>query len=220
MTDAVAGRELQTFRYAADLAVKRLVDVTVAAAALVVLAPVLLLLVILIRRSGPGGAIFRQTRVGLDKKSFVMYKFRTMHVDCDATLHREYVLRLLAGDVAPEDGFYKLSGDPRVTRIGHFLRRSSIDELPQLWNVLRGNMSLVGPRPCLPYELEHFPPWAVTRFAVRPGLTGLWQVSGRNRLTMLEGIRLDLEYVARRSCWTDLVILVKTVRVVLEGEAR
>jgi lipopolysaccharide/colanic/teichoic acid biosynthesis glycosyltransferase len=149
-----------------------------------------------------------------------MYKFRTMQVGCDARLHEDYVLRLLAGDAVPEDGLYKLPNDPRVTRIGPFLRRSSIDELPQLFNVLRGDMSLVGPRPCLPYELERLPPWATSRFDVRPGVTGLWQVSGRNRLTMVEGLRLDLDYVAHRNLWMDLVILVRTVRAVLEGGAR
>ena len=220
MTGVLTARKPRTQARAADLAVKRLIDVTVATVGLVCLAPLFLLLVVWVRRSGPGGAIFRQTRVGLDQKPFVMYKFRTMQVGCDATLHQDYVRRLLAGDVIAEGGLYKLSGDPRVTRIGSFLRRSSMDELPQLWNVLRGDMSLVGPRPCLPYEVEQFPPWAAARFAVRPGVTGLWQVSGRNRLTMLEGIRLDLEYVARGALWTDLVILAKTVRTVLEGEAR
>jgi len=164
--------------------------------------------------------LFRQTRVGVDQKPFVMYKFRTMQVGCDSSLHQDYVLRLLAGDVIAEGGLYKLVSDPRVTRIGSFLRRSSLDELPQLVNVLIGDMSLVGPRPALPYEVERFPSWAAPRFTVRPGLTGLWQVSGRNRLTMAEGFRLDLEYVARRALWTDLVILAKTVRTVLAGEGR
>jgi lipopolysaccharide/colanic/teichoic acid biosynthesis glycosyltransferase len=205
---------------AADLAVKRLIDVSVATVALVCLSPLFLLLAVLVRFSDAGEAMFRQTRVGLDQKQFVMYKFRTMQVDADATMHQNYVQRLLAGDVTPEGGLYKLSGDPRVTSIGAFLRRTSLDELPQLFNVLIGDMSLVGPRPCLPYELERFPPWAASRFAVRPGVTGLWQVSGRNRLSMLEGLRLDLEYVARRDLWTDLVILARTVRAVVEGAAR
>ena len=220
MTGVLTARNSRTPARAADLSVKRIIDVTVATVGLVALAPLFLLLVVWVRLSGPGGAIFRQMRVGFDQKPFVMYKFRTMQVGCDATLHLDYVRRLLAGDLISEGGLYKLSGDPRVTRIGSFLRRSSLDELPQLFNVLMGDMSLVGPRPCLPYELEHFPPWAVTRFAVRPGVTGLWQVSGRNRLTMLEGIRLDLEYVARRGLWTDLVILAKTVRTVLKCDAR
>lgn len=220
MTHVSTARGSSTPAHAADLAVKRLIDVTVASLALVCLSPLFLLLAVLVRCSGPGGALFRQTRVGIDQKPFVMYKFRTMQVGCAATLHQDYVQRLLAGDVVPEDGLYKLPSDPRVTRIGSFLRRSSMDELPQLCNVLRGDMSLVGPRPCLPYEVERFPPWAASRFVVRPGVTGLWQVSGRNRLPMLEGIRLDLKYVAQRNLWIDLVILAKTARAVLEGGAR
>ncbi|QWZ09545.1 sugar transferase [Nocardioides panacis] len=220
MTDAWTARGSLSWVRAADLAVKRLIDVTVAAVALVCLSPLYLLLVVLVRCSGPGGAIFRQTRLGASRKPFVMYKFRTMQSDCDATLHQDYVRRLLAGEVTAEGGLYKLPSDPRVTRIGSFLRRSSLDELPQLFNVLRGDMSLVGPRPALPYEVERFPPWADPRFTVRPGITGLWQVSGRNRLPMLEGIRLDLEYVARRNLWTDLVILARTAHAVLEGGAR
>lgn len=220
MTDASTTRGSLTPAHAPGPAVKRLIDVTVAAVALVCLSPLFFLLVVLVRCSGPGSAVFRQTRVGIDRKPFVMYKFRTMQVGCDATLHEDYVRRLLAGDVTAEGGLYKLPRDPRVTRVGSFLRRSSMDELPQLFNVLRGDMSLVGPRPALPYEVERFPPWAAPRFTVRPGMTGLWQVSGRNRLSMLEGIRLDLEYVARRNPWTDVVILAKTVRAVLEGGAR
>jgi lipopolysaccharide/colanic/teichoic acid biosynthesis glycosyltransferase len=220
MTDTSAGRGWLNPAHAADLAVKRLIDVTVSLVALVCLSPLFLLVAVLVRCSGPGRALFRQTRIGVDQEPFVMYKFRTMHVGSDARLHEDYVLRLLSGDAVPEDGLYKLPNDPRVTRIGPFLRRSSIDELPQLFNVLRGDMSLVGPRPCLPYELERLPPWATSRFDVRPGVTGLWQVSGRNRLTMVEGLRLDLEYVARRNLWMDLVILVRTVRAVLEGGAR
>ena len=220
MTGVLAARKPRDPARTADLAVKRVIDVTVATVGLVCLAPLLLLLVVWVRRSGPGGAIFRQTRVGLDQKPFVMYKFRTMKVGSDATLHQEYVRRLLAGEVISEGGLYKLSADPRVTKIGSFLRRSSMDELPQLLNVLMGDMSLVGPRPCLPYELERFPPWAVTRFAVRPGLTGIWQVSGRNRLSMLEGIRLDVGYVARRNLWMDLAILAATIRAVVDRDAR
>jgi len=223
MTDTSARRgtlALSQIAHLSDRAVKRVIDVTVSLVALVFLSPLFLLVAVLVRCSGPGRALFRQTRVGVDQEPFVMYKFRTMHDGSDARLHQDYVLRLLAGSAEPEDGLYKLPNDPRVTRIGPILRRSSIDELPQLFNVLRGDMSLVGPRPCLPYELERLPPWATSRFDVRPGVTGLWQVSGRNRLTMVEGLRLDLEYVARRNLWLDLVILVRTVRAVLEGGAR
>jgi lipopolysaccharide/colanic/teichoic acid biosynthesis glycosyltransferase len=135
-------------------------------------------------------------------------------------VHQDYVRRLLAGEARPEGGLYKIGNDARVTRIGALLRKTSLDELPQLVNVLRGEMSVVGPRPCLPWERESFPDWATTRFAVRPGLTGLWQVSGRNRLTMLEGLRLDVEYVARRTLLLDLAILLRTVPALLGRGAR
>jgi lipopolysaccharide/colanic/teichoic acid biosynthesis glycosyltransferase len=126
----------------------------------------------------------------------------------------------MAGEVEPVDGLYKLDQDPRITRLGRFLRRSSLDELPQLLNVLRGEMSLVGPRPALQEEVELFPAWAEARFEVRPGLTGLWQVSGRNHLTMTQGLRIDVEYVARQSVWLDLQVLLRTVRAVVGRSAR
>lgn len=199
---------------------KRAIDVVVTALALLLLSPGMVVVYVAIRVSSRGGGLFRQVRVGADRKPFVMYKFRTMRDGCEEGLHREYVGQLLAGEAPAHGGLYKLEGDPRVTRIGSWLRRSSIDELPQLVNILRGEMSLVGPRPVLPWEVEMFPEWALSRFTVRPGLTGLWQVSGRNRLTMLEALQLDTEYVARRSLLLDLTILVKTVPAVLFQGAR
>jgi lipopolysaccharide/colanic/teichoic acid biosynthesis glycosyltransferase len=142
-----------------------------------------------------------------------MFKFRTMYVDCDEAPHREYVTDLLRGverDAGPT-GHYKLSADPRITAVGRFLRRTSLDELPQLFNVLRGDMSLIGPRPVLPYEAELLGPEYAARFLVKPGMTGFWQVRGRNRLTFLEGLGLDVEYVERWSLWLDAGILLKTV---------
>jgi lipopolysaccharide/colanic/teichoic acid biosynthesis glycosyltransferase len=144
-----------------------------------------------------------------------MLKLRTMRNDATDAVHREYVQRMLAGDARPEDGLYKLGHDNRVTRVGAVLRRCSLDELPQFWNVLRGDMSLVGPRPVLPWEAELFPSWAGRRFDVQPGVTGLWQVSGRNRLTMTEGLALDVRYVASRTLRLDLLILVRTVGAVI-----
>jgi lipopolysaccharide/colanic/teichoic acid biosynthesis glycosyltransferase len=149
-----------------------------------------------------------------------MLKFRTMYVGCDENLHREYVRRLLAGQAERHDGLYKLSADTRVTRVGVVVRRLSIDELPQLVNVLRGEMSLVGPRPALPWEAAMFPAWAAPRLWVRPGVTGLWQVSGRNELTMLDGLQLDVEYVARQSLHGDLLILLRTLPTVLAAKGR
>jgi lipopolysaccharide/colanic/teichoic acid biosynthesis glycosyltransferase len=198
-----------------DPLVKRLLDVAGSLAGLVLLAPLLLVVWALVRATSPGPALFRQTRVGAGGRSFSMLKFRSMYRDSDETPHREYILRLMHGQVDAADGLYKLSGDLRVTRVGAVLRRLSLDELPQLVNVLRGDMSLVGPRPVLPWEVELLPAWAAPRFSVRPGITGLWQVSGRNRLTMLEAVAIDVEYVRTRSCWLDLWILARTVPAVL-----
>lgn len=203
---------------------KRALDIAVALAALLLLSPLLLVAWLLVRLSGPGDAVFRQARVGRDGVAFVLYKFRTMHAGAPDDLHREYVRRSLAADrpaACRARGLYKLANDPRITRVGAVLRRTSIDELPQLVNVLRGDMSLVGPRPALPYEVEMFGPGYAARFQVPPGLTGLWQVSGRNRLTMREGLELDLEYVRRHGLLLDLAILARTVPAVLRiGGAR
>lgn len=199
---------------------KRAVDVVVAGVGLLVTAPLLLVVYLLVRVSSPGPAFFRQTRLGRDGKPFDILKFRTMYVDCDDAPHREYIRQLLAGVAQPQNGLYKLEGDERITRVGAVLRRLSIDELPQLVNVVRGDMSLVGPRPALPWESEMFPAWANPRYWVRPGVTGLWQVSGRNQLTMLEGLQLDVEYVARQSLLLDLTILLRTVPTVLAAGGR
>jgi lipopolysaccharide/colanic/teichoic acid biosynthesis glycosyltransferase len=147
-----------------------------------------------------------------------MYKFRTMRAGSSDAVHREYVRRLLTDERPPvggAKGLYKLEADHRVTRVGRILRRTSIDELPQLWNVVRGDMSLVGPRPALPYEAELFNATHRERFLVPPGLTGLWQVSGRSKLPMRAGLDLDVEYVRRQSFRLDLLILLRTVPAVL-----
>jgi lipopolysaccharide/colanic/teichoic acid biosynthesis glycosyltransferase len=199
---------------------KRAMDLVLAMVVLVVSSPLLLLVTVLIRATSPGPALFRQTRVGKHGEPFLMLKFRTMRTGCDDAVHREYVQRLLADAAEPQAGLYKLADDRRITRVGRALRSLSIDELPQLLNVLMGNMSLVGPRPALPFEAILFPEWAVPRYLVAPGVTGLWQVSGRNRLTMLQGLKLDVEYVERRSLALDLLILVRTVPAVLGRGAR
>lgn len=200
--------------------VKRSADILLASVGLLVATPVLVAVFCLVRLTSRGPAIYRQERVGSGHRAFRMYKFRTMVVNCDENIHREYVSRLLAGGIEPTNGLYKIDRDPRITRLGGVLRRTSLDELPQLLNVLRGDMSVVGPRPALPWEAEMFPPWAESRFTVRPGLTGLWQVSGRNRLNMTEGLALDVDYVRRRCFWLDLQILALTVPAVLRGGAR
>jgi lipopolysaccharide/colanic/teichoic acid biosynthesis glycosyltransferase len=203
-----------------DRTADRLLDLVVAATLLVLCLPLLVVVWALVRLTSPGPALFHQDRVGQGGRSFKLLKFRTMVVNGDDSQHRAYVRGLLTGAAEPQDGLYKLGADPRVTRAGAVLRKTSIDELPQLFNVLRGEMSLVGPRPALPWEAPMFPDWAAPRFSVRPGLTGLWQVSGRNRLTMLDGLMLDVDYVARHNVLLDLWILVRTVPAVLRGGAR
>lgn len=200
---------------------KRTFDVVMASILLIVLSPVMLVAFLAVRATSPGAAVFRQVRVGALKRPFVLLKFRTMVQGCSQESHESFVRRMMAGDDPREcDGLYKLDNDPRVTPVGRFLRRTSIDELPQLVNVLRGDMSLVGPRPALPWEVELFPISASSRFLVRPGLTGLWQISGRNRLTMLDGLRLDVEYVKRCALSTDLLIMLFTPVTLLRGDAR
>jgi lipopolysaccharide/colanic/teichoic acid biosynthesis glycosyltransferase len=204
---------------------KRLFDILVAGVCLLVLAPVLLLVAALVRLTSPGPALFHQTRMGQYGRPFRMYKFRTMRAGCSDRLHRDYVTELLQDDqprAGGKSGLYKLAADPRITRLGAFLRRTSLDELPQLFNVLRGDMSVVGPRPMLPWELELVTPPYLERLAVPAGITGLWQVSGRNKLTMKQGLELDVEYVRTASFALDLLIVVKTALVVLlpRGGAR
>jgi lipopolysaccharide/colanic/teichoic acid biosynthesis glycosyltransferase len=197
---------------------KRLLDLAVAIVCLTCLCPLLVILVAAIRLTTPGPALFRQTRLGRDGRPFVLYKFRTMYTGCPDNVHREYVRKLLTEKQPPDggrSGVFKLEGDERITPIGRLIRRTSIDELPQLLNVIRGDMSLVGPRPALSWEAEMFGTAYAARFAVPPGLTGLWQVSGRNNLTMRQGLDLDLEYVHRQSLALDLWILFRTVPVVL-----
>jgi lipopolysaccharide/colanic/teichoic acid biosynthesis glycosyltransferase len=202
---------------------KRAADLVLSLAAIIMLTPLLLVLWLLVRSTSSGPALFRQERLGRDKRPFTLLKLRTMYTDNDDRIHRDYVTGLLSADGAARagaTGLFKLEADPRVTWLGGWLRRSSLDELPQLINVLKGEMSLVGPRPVLPWEADMFGQPYQRRFAVKPGMTGLWQVSGRNRLSMREALELDVEYVARRSFMFDLVILFRTVPAVFGGGAR
>lgn len=196
---------------------KLVLDVSLGAIALVLSAPLLVLAAIAIRISSHGPVLFRQQRIGQDGKPFTMWKFRTMRVTNDDSAHRAYVRAMLLGGEYPQPGrlgLHKLDDD-RVTALGRLLRRTSVDELPQLFNVLRGDMSLVGPRPALPWEVELFSPVDRVRFDVKPGITGLWQVSGRSRLTMRQALELDRAYVTEQSLLLDLKILLKTLPVVL-----
>jgi len=204
-------------------AVKRLVDVVLSLALIVVISPLLLLLWCMVRLTSSGPAFFRQERVGRNMRSFTMLKLRTMYVDNHDQIHRNYVTHLLSADepaAAGDNGLFKLDQDPRVTRLGAWLRRTSLDELPQLFNVLHGEMSLVGPRPVLPWEAELFEERYRRRFLVKPGISGLWQVSGRSRLTMREALELDIEYTNRQSLALDLSIILRTVPAIFGGDAR
>jgi len=191
--------------------VKRGIDLTLASVALALLAPLLLALALAVQASSPGPPLFRQPRAGRFGEQFTMLKFRTMVLDAESRRSG-----LLAQ--SQEGAWLKLEHDPRVTGIGRLLRRTSLDELPQLLNVVRGDMSLVGPRPLPLVEHAQLPTWSTQRLELRPGLTGLWQVEGRTRISFQEMLRLDCEYVGELSWWTDFKILVRTVPAVLVGK--
>jgi lipopolysaccharide/colanic/teichoic acid biosynthesis glycosyltransferase len=197
---------------------KRAIDVIGSVALLLLLSPLLVIVAVLVRVTTPGPALFRQERVGTGGRTFTMLKFRTMVVNDDDSALRAAVERELEGTREEEHGSFKLADDPRVTAVGRWLRRTSFDELPQLFNVVRGHMSLVGPRPALAWEVALFPPELRRRDEVPPGITGLWQVSGRSRLGTPDMLRLDVEYVDRWSLGLDLSILVRTVPVLLRGD--
>jgi exopolysaccharide biosynthesis polyprenyl glycosylphosphotransferase len=204
--------------------VKRASDLIIAFAATLVCLPLWILITLLIRFDSRGPVFYKQERVGMDGRVFLFYKFRTMRPDADDASHREFQRRYIAGqsEIKPtSDGppVYKLQADPRITRVGRWLRRLSLDELPQLLNVLRGDMSVVGPRPPIPYEVEAYELWHRKRLDMKPGMTGLWQVSGRNRLPFDEMVRLDLFYIENWSLLLDLKIVLKTVPVMLRGDA-
>jgi len=233
---AIAAKRDQRRTY---FAAKRTFDVLVAALALLILAPLMLLIAVLIKMDSPGPAIFTQKRVGLRRTpgaagansadgagwevgAFDFYKFRTMKRDASPDMHRAYVEAFIRNDqeaMAAVQGadtqVRKIVKDPRVTRLGAFLRKSSLDELPQFWSVLRGDMSLVGPRPALPYEVEVYLPWHRKRLAATPGITGPWQVSARSSVDFDEMVKMDIDYIEHQSFWLDLKILVKTPFAVL-----
>lgn len=191
---------------------KGVIDRIAAAVLLLVLSPVLLSVALLVRRDSPGPALFRQTRVGCDGEHFELYKFRTMVVDAEARLAELIAANEGAGPL------FKMAADPRTTRIGRFLRSTSVDELPQLFNVVRGEMSLIGPRPGLPVEIMAYDDWVHRRLRAKPGITGAWQVGGRSNLNWSESVRLDIDYVDNATLRDDLRIAIKTVRVVMSRE--
>jgi lipopolysaccharide/colanic/teichoic acid biosynthesis glycosyltransferase len=200
-------------------AMRRLFDVVFAGAMILLLSPLLIAVALAVRLDSRGPAFFRQRRVGYREREFTLYKFRSMRVDADPRGHKEYVTALINGEGSNHNGgrenLYKLAVDDRITPVGRWIRRWSLDELPQLFNVVKGDMTLVGPRPAIPYEVAEYPSWYRRRFSIKPGLTGYWQVSGRSERTYEEMVRLDLEYAKRRSLGLDLSILLKTPWVVL-----
>jgi exopolysaccharide biosynthesis polyprenyl glycosylphosphotransferase len=190
---------------------KRTLDVAGASLGLILTGPLFAYAVWWIKRESPGPVLFRQERVGFEMRRFTMLKFRTMRVDADQSRHEEYIRSTMDAGAAPgANGLYKLERASEVTRFGRWLRKTSLDEVPQLINVLRGDMSLVGPRPCIPYELEYFEPHHFERFLIRPGLTGLWQVQARARSTFGEALEMDVAYVRGWSLGLDLALLCRT----------
>jgi lipopolysaccharide/colanic/teichoic acid biosynthesis glycosyltransferase len=207
---------------------KRGIDILGSLTLLIILSPLLLAISGFVKLSSRGPVVFRQVRIGQMFKPFMICKFRTMYADADHGIHHNYVSWFInSSDKVQEDKgqeqdkqkIFKLTNDPRITPIGHFLRKTSFDELPQLWNVLRGEMSLVGPRPPLWYEVKQYKPWHRYRvLEAKPGITGLWQVSGRSRTTFDDMVRLDLRYAKNRSLWADIKILLATPMAVISGK--
>src|SRR6185312_10253961 len=204
---------------------KRLSDLFIASLALGLLSPFWLFIALLIKLDSKGPVFYAQERVGMDGRIFVVYKFRTMHMNADSEIHREYQRKFIAGHAEAnvgEDGqpAYKLRNDPRITRVGRVLRRFSLDEVPQLINVLRGDMSVVGPRPPLPSEFKQYRLDHLRRLDVVPGITGLWQITSRQDPSFDNYIALDLEYIENWSLGLDLKILLRTIPAVLKGTGR
>ncbi len=199
---------------------KRFIDLALSGLALFALSPLFLLIAIAVKLSSEGPVLFRQKRVGRFGKQFTFLKFRSMRVYAETEIHERYVRNLIAGNVRiPEDGVFKIQNDPRVTLVGRFLRRTSLDELPQFWNVLTGEMSLVGPRPPLLYEVAVYDLWHRRRLLeAKPGITGLWQVTGRSRTCFDDMVRLDLHYTRFSSLWLDLNILSHTPGAAVAGD--
>jgi lipopolysaccharide/colanic/teichoic acid biosynthesis glycosyltransferase len=208
-----------------SLLTKRVMDLVGASVAVIILSPAFLLLAVIIKLTSKGPIFFRQERVGQFGSRFVFIKFRSMYVSTDAAIHKEYVRKFIVGKAnsaaqeGSKTGVYKITNDPRVTWIGRLLRRTSLDEIPQFWNVLKGEMSLVGPRPPIPYEIEAYDIWHRRRLLEsKPGITGLWQVHGRSKTTFDEMVRLDLQYSRMWTPMLDVKILLQTPRAVFSGD--
>jgi len=200
-------------------ALKRAMDIVGSITALILLAPIFAVIAVLVKSTSSGPVFFRQNRVGQFGREFTFLKFRSMYENSDPAIHKDYIRNLIENKVVDSGGAYKIKNDPRVTPVGRFLRKSSLDELPQFINVLMGQMSLVGPRPAIPYEFESYCMWHRRRILeAKPGITGEWQVHGRSRSTFEEMVRMDLRYIRNQSVWLDLKILLKTPFAVLSGD--
>ncbi len=218
---AIQSASVEVIRIHAGYArAKRLFDI----ACTLLLSPIILLLslivIIMIRLDSKGPILYLQKRVGQNGVEFEMLKFRSMYVDSDDSIHREAIKQYMNGEALSDDNDnrFKIVDDDRVTRVGKFIRKTSLDELPQFWNVLRGEMSLVGPRPPVPYEVELYSPHDWLRLSGKPGLTGLWQVYGRSTVTFEEMVNMDIAYLQNQSLWTDLKLIVLTLPVMALGK--
>jgi lipopolysaccharide/colanic/teichoic acid biosynthesis glycosyltransferase len=207
----------------ASLGIKRAIDILGSASALLLLSPLFLVIAAVIKLTSEGPILFKQQRLGRHGVRFTFLKFRSMYFQNDTKIHRDYIQQLISakeshGQPDSSGGAYKIKDDPRVTWVGRFLRRTSLDELPQFFNVLRGEMSLVGPRPPIPYEVMSYDIWHRRRFLeIKPGITGLWQVEGRSRVKFDEMVRMDIKYAKTWSLWLDIKILFRTPKAVLRG---
>lgn len=228
-SDPLALSPYEEDRFVMFFSLKRVLDIVFASIILIILSPFLVLIALLIKLDTKGPAIFSQTRVGAKRTrcagmacwtrtEFTCYKFRTMVHHADPALHQKFIAAFIRNDhttlkeiQGAETDAYKLVNDPRVTKVGRFLRKLSLDELPQFWNVLLGDMSIVGPRPEVPYTVEQFKPWHYGRLQAYPGITGLWQINGRSRVTFDDMVRMDIQYAQSHSLLQDLKIMLLTV---------
>lgn len=198
-----------------QIVAKRAIDFFGALVGLLILSPIMLMVAIAIKLTSPGPVIFKQERLGYLGEPFIFLKFRSMDHRCDDLIHREYIEKFIENNYEETPQLYKITKDPRITSLGKFLRKTSLDELPQLFNVLSGEMSLVGPRPPIEYEVKMYKKWHKQRMHVKPGITGLWQVEGRSRMLFDEMVRLDIQYAKSWSIWLDFKIIFKTFKVIL-----
>lgn len=222
MGEVIEVRQIRSYRS------KRYLDIIAAVISLLVTAPLAGIIALFIRLTSPGPVLFAQERIGENGETFTFFKFRSMRIGCDDSSHREYIALFIQGDEeglakfqeregAKKKNIYKMQCDDRITPIGRFLRRTSLDELPQLINVLRGDMSMVGPRPHIPYEVEMYKDWHRRRLAGKPGITGWWQVHGRSRVTFDDSVKMDIWYLEHQSLILDIRIMFRTITKAIVG---